>query len=358
MKKKAESVCVICGGRSPEHRVSLVSANNVVNVLKNAGYRISVIGIENESGKWRYYDNADFFSRSGDLNSACLKETGWKEIYIKPGNGGTLYYEDRGGAKVVVYDVVFPVIHGANCEDGKLQGLLEHLDIGLVGCKTLASAVGMDKVITKILAAYNSIPVVPWITCEANNPPDKEEVRERLGYPVFVKPADSGSAIGVTKVYREEDLDPAVKNARGYSKAILIERGINAREIEFSVLGKWDGKVEVSLPGEIVPLKDFYSYDAKYIDDKGAELIAPAKISPVLIEELSGYAETIFRQLRCSGLSRIDFFLDKKTDDVYFNEINTIPGFTAISMYPRLWEVSGIDSEMLLKRLIAIAMEY
>ncbi|MFH1224141.1 MAG: D-alanine--D-alanine ligase family protein, partial [Pseudomonadota bacterium] len=241
------------------------------------------------------------------------------------------------------------------CEDGKFQGLIENLGYKLVGCGTLSSAVGMDKNMTKIIAQYNSIPVVPWVSFSDVNEVNVEQIVSRFGLPVFVKPASSGSSFGTHKVKEEGRIIDAVKDAFKYSDMVLIEKAMNAREIEAAVLGHWNRAIRVSVPGEIIPRREFYDYEAKYVDKVGADLVVPAEMENKTKQQISKYAETVFKVLKCSGLSRVDFFLDRKTGDVFFSEINTIPGFTVISMYPKLWDASGIPYKKLLDELINIA---
>jgi len=360
MKKSANNklnILVLCGGVSPEHVISVVSGASVATHLDRSKYNVCVVGIGREKGEWRYYGDSKFFDDNGTIDSHRLKKSGWEELVIVPGRENVFCIVDDNKLKELDVDVVFPVVHGENCEDGTLQGLLDVIGVPTVGCDTLSSAMGMDKDVTKILATTSDVQVTPWIYLKNINELDEASVQKKLGFPVFVKPNAAGSSFGIHKVKDKKDLGSAVKDAFKYSKAVIIEKGINAREIEVAVLGKWNSEVRVSLPGEIVPLREFYDYEAKYVDKKGAELIAPTTLNKKTAKLITEYAENVFRILRCSGMARVDFFIDKDTDEVYFNEINTIPGFTVISMYPKLWAESGIPYSALLDELIRISQE-
>lgn len=267
------------------------------------------------------------------------------------------------GLPVPAIDVVFPVLHGTFCEDGTLQGLLELADVPYVGCGVLASAIGMDKEVAKRLAERAGIPVVPYRTvhgrtyaAQAASLPD--EVGRTLGYPCFVKPSGSGSSVGVHKVKKPEDLDAAIRDALRFDRKVLIEQAIDAREIEVAVLENSDpsGGPLCSIAGEINPRHEFYSYQAKYLDEHGAALLIPAPISDEQLREVQQWSAMAFSTLECEGMARVDFFLDRKSGKFYFNEVNTIPGFTSISMYPKLWEATGVGYQALLSRLIDLAL--
>jgi D-alanine-D-alanine ligase len=355
-QNKKINVCVLAGGVSPEHVISIVSASSVVNNLDKEKYNIHVIGIEKNTGEWRYYPENDFYEHNNSIDSYMLKKESWFPVVIKPGEKPVVYYVDNSNFIPVSIDVFFPVMHGLKSEDGTIQGLIEILDIPIVGCKTLSSAMAMDKNVSKILAQSSSIPVVPWYCFYSTKDIDLDLLINQLGLPLFIKPSSAGSSIGISKINKKEELLSAIKNALKYSDSVLVEKTIDAREIEVAVLGDWKGKVRVSVPGEIIPLKDFYTYEAKYKDDKGAELVAPAKLDEEITKRISIYAEKIFRGLKCTGMARVDFFLERTSNDLYFNEINTIPGFTNISMYPRLWSETGISYTDLLDELIKIGM--
>jgi D-alanine-D-alanine ligase len=266
------------------------------------------------------------------------------------------------GAGPACIDVVFPVMHGTYCEDGAVQGLLELADVPYVGPGVLASAVGMDKEVAKRLVSLAGVRVVPWVTVRRGTfrrelPRLVAEVPERLGWPVFVKPASLGSSVGVHKVKGPAELEAALLDAFQYDLKVLIEQAISAREIEVAVLEDLEeGAPLCSVPGEIVPTHEFYSYEAKYLDEHGALLRIPAELSADQAQEARRLAGEIFMALSCEGMARVDLFLHKTTGAIYFNEINTIPGFTSISMYPKLWEASGLSYRELLTRLIELAV--
>ena len=361
-QNKKINVCVLAGGISPEHTISIVSSSSVVKNLDTSKYNVHVIGIEKENGTWRYYPDNDFYKDDGNINSYRLKEDGWLPVIIKPGEKSVIHYYDKNASKgsllkPLEVDIFFPVMHGSKSEDGTLQGLIEVLGVNIVGCKTLSSAMAMDKNISKIIAQSHAVSVVPWQCFYSTSEININELVKSLGLPLFIKPSSAGSSVGISKVNTKEELLLAVKNGLKYSDSVLVEKSVKAREIEIAVLGIWNGDVKVSLPGEIIPLKEFYTYEAKYTDDKGAELVAPVTLSKEIADEISLTAEKIFRALKCSGMARADFFLEHDSDKIYFNEINTIPGFTSISMYPRLWSETGIPYPKLLDELINIGME-
>jgi len=359
--KKSESkkinVCVFCGGVSPEHVVSVASAASVTSHIDREKYNVSVIGMGRENGEWRYYGENKFYSENGDIDSHKLLDSGWYPAFVKPGKVPCFCYDADGKTNPIDVDIIFPVLHGDNGEDGRFQGLIEGAGYPMVGCKTLASAMCMDKDISKRIVKNENVNVVPWVFYNRPELLNVDDVVSKLGLPVFVKPTSSGSSCGITKVKTKEQIKGAVQEAFKFSESIIIEKAIDAREIEVAVLGRWNSNIVVSIPGEIIPRKEFYSYEAKYVDKDGADLVIPAKISNENLGKIKLYAESVFRSLRCSGMSRVDFFIDKNNDDVFFNEINTIPGFTIISMYPKLLGVSGIPYERLLDELITLGLE-
>jgi D-alanine-D-alanine ligase len=351
------NVCVVCGGVSPEHTISVASASSVFNNLDREKYNVLSIGINKDTGEWMYYDDKVFYTEKGSIDSFKLKERDWSPCYVRPGKKPCLYFCDKDGDKEINVDVFFPVIHGDNCEDGKFQGLIESLNYPLVGCGTLASAVGMDKDLTKIIAEKMGIQVVPWVYINNKKEINIKDIAKNIGFPCFVKPTASGSSCGIRKVKKQEELIDSIYHAFDFSDSVIIEKAINAREIEVAVLGKWNGEVKVSVAGEIIPKNEFYDYEAKYIDKDGAALAIPANIKQEILTTVQSYASKIFKALRCAGMSRVDFFIDKDTGDVFFNEVNTIPGFTVISMYPKLFAYVGVDYIKLLDELIKIGLE-
>ncbi len=329
-------VAVLCGGESPEHDVSLVSARNVLGAMDPERYDPSVIQIGRD-GVWR---------RAGQ--SAALSVT--------PG-----LPPEAGGAE---FDVVFPVLHGPNGEDGTVQGLLELLHVPYVGPGVLGAALTMDKEAAKRVLQAAGLPVVPWVTVRAGKArPGWEATTGRLGRPVFVKPARMGSSVGVSVAATAEELDRALEEAFAFDAKVLVEQRIDGREIECAVLG--NEYPEASVPGEIAPTHDFYSYEAKYVDEHGARLHAPADLAPDQAERIREMSVLAFQALCCAGMARVDFFLTAAgkdgeaaagaRDGVYINEVNGIPGFTEISMYPRLWATTGLEYPQLIDRLISLA---
>jgi D-alanine-D-alanine ligase len=289
----------------------------------------------------------------------ALEKTGdWLVNHFQ--KDGKLNLYDTVTGREVSVDAVFPVVHGTFCEDGTLQGLLELAMVPYVGADVTGSAIGMDKDVAKRLLRDAGIPVVPWkkyssMEWLSNSNKIAEEISGEIGFPCFVKPCSAGSSVGISKVKNSGDLPAAMDEAFLWDNYVLVEKGIKAREVEFSVLGN-DIPV-VSIPGEIRPRHEFYSYEAKYIDSDGAVLIIPAEIDSEFSAEISNAALKGYKALNCCGMARIDFFVDEDSGDFYLNEINTIPGFTSISMYPRLWGESGISYPELLEKLIELALE-
>ncbi len=331
-------VAVLYGGRSVEREVSRISARTIVSALDPARYEVIPLAV-GEDGR---------FLSPGD--SAKLLAAGAIPERFRAAEtvGGALVPAEIGPGRV---DVVFPIIHGTTGEDGALQGFLETLGVPYVGAGVTASAVGMDKAVFKALLRDAGIPTPRAVALRGAG---EAGAASGLPLPVFVKPANGGSSVGVTKVKRPEDLARAVELALRYDECVLVEEGIDARELECAVLGNEDPRA--SIPGEIVPGHEFYDYDDKYRDDK-AKLLIPAPVSAAVAEEARRLAIAVFRLCGVSGMARVDFFLERGTDRVLVNEINTLPGFTAVSMYPKLWEASGVPLGALLDELIRLALE-
>ena len=355
MKDKIR-VGVLFGGRSGEHEVSLVSARSVLNTLNPERYSITQIGITLD-GDWLVGKDVLTALAEKDTRNlapaAMLPIPRRSAVYSISGS-------DQGEILKVFadLDVVFPVLHGTFGEDGTLQGLFELTDIAYVGAGVLGSSVAMDKALFKDVMIANQIPVAPAVLVLISELEDMEGLLERLDdlidYPVFVKPANMGSSVGVHKCKDIEDLALGLQDATRYDRRILVEKGINAREIELSVLGNQSPRV--SLPGEIRPTAEFYSYEAKYHDDS-SELIIPAELPDDQIKRIQDYALRAYQAIDCAGMARVDFLLDKDSGEIYLNEVNTIPGFTPISMYPKLWEASGLSYADLVDELISLALE-
>ncbi len=347
---------VLFGGRSGEHAVSLVSARSVLKTLDREKYQITQIGIT-EDGDWLVGEDvlaALTDKKLGELTPAVMLPVPSRPaVYsLKPRNGSESLEIFRE------LDVIFPVLHGSFGEDGTIQGLFELNDLAYVGAGVLGSAVGMDKALFKDVMTANQIPVVPSILIQSSELEDMKGVLAKVldfgKFPVFVKPANMGSSVGVHKCNDIEEAAAGIQDAARYDRRILVEKGINAREIELSVLG--NQIPNVSIPGEIRPTAEFYSYEAKYHDDS-SELIIPAELSPEQVQRFQEYAVKAYQAIDCAGMARADFLLDKETGEIYLNEVNTIPGFTPISMYPKLWEASGLSYADLIDELIQLALE-
>jgi D-alanine-D-alanine ligase len=350
-------VGIVFGGRSGEHEISLRSARSIVDAIDRVRYDVTLIGID-RSGRWHLLDEPAF-RRLTDTALAALDGSG-TEVVLPPAPGGRALLVP--GAPTVLLDrldVLFPVLHGTFGEDGTIQGLLELADIPYVGSGVLGSAIGMDKDVQKRLLQAAGIPVVPFLTVtprqwEVEQPAVTAAAAE-IGLPLFVKPANLGSSVGISKVKTLDALGAGVATAFAYDNKIVIEQGIDAREIECAVLG--NDAPEASVPGEICAHAEFYSYEAKYVDESGATLRIPAPLTPTQTEAVRDLAVQVFLLLDCAGMARVDFFLDRDTDTLYVNELNTIPGFTTISMYPKLWAASGVPYAELIHRLIDLALQ-
>jgi D-alanine-D-alanine ligase len=350
--KKRVRVGILFGGRSGEHEVSLASAASVIRGLDPDKYEAVPIGITKE-GHWLV----------GNAAQKMLPEVlkgGQRVMMTADPTDAALIPLDRGGSGGGQrIDVVFPVMHGTYGEDGTIQGLLDLAGLPFVGAGVLGSAIGMDKDVSKRLLQIAKIPVVPWIAvprADWERDPKKIQkvVEKKFKYPVFVKPATLGSSVGMTKVHSRGELAPALHLAAEFAMKILVEKCIVGREIEVSVLGNHDPKA--SIPGEIVPHREFYDYTAKYLEG-GSQILIPAKLTRAQVKTIQNYSVEAFRALELSGMARVDFFLEKSAGKIYLNEVNTIPGFTSISMYPKMWEASGIPFRKLIDKLIELALE-
>ena len=328
-----------------------MSARSIVDALDRERYEPVLIGIDH-GGRW-HFDGAGRALLAVGPGEPLLLDTSAPEVAVTPGGGSELMQVDAAPE----IDVVFPVLHGSYGEDGTVQGLLDMAGVAYVGAGVLGSAVAMDKDVAKRLLRDGGVPVVEAIVARIGD--DRGRLRPRveaeLGWPCFVKPANCGSSLGVHKVACAADLGPALADAFRYDRKVLIERAIDAREIECAVLG--NDVPQTSIPGEIVPTHDFYSYQAKYIDENGAALVIPAPLSSAEVARVQELSLAAFSILELSGMARVDFLLDKQTGELYLNEVNTIPGFTKISMYPKLWEASGVAYAELVTRLIDLALE-
>ena len=340
---------MLCGGRSAERDVSCVSA---AAILRNLGRHRPLLVRIDPRGAWRFQNDPRAFARHPKPFKYPFDRI---PARLEPGSGGALFVGSGPGARRLRADVVFPALHGPFGEDGTVQGLLESVGVPYVGCGVLTSAVGMDKAVTKRLAAEAGLPMVPYAALEAGARAGLRQAL-KLRFPVFVKPARLGSSVGVYKVHRPKDLARAVRKAFRFDTTVLVEQGVDAREIECAVLGGGEDARASKVVGEIRPRHEFYSYAAKYLDPQGAELLVPAPVPRALSERVRRISVEAFRALGGCGLARVDFLLDRRTLKLYFNEINTMPGFTAISMYPRLWEASGLGFPALVEALLRLAL--
>ena len=385
-------VGILFGGRSGEHEVSLLSAASVVEAIDKTKFEVVPIGITKD-GRWLTASHAERLLKGGGEGARATHEhlragnpeatpgaallAKGEAVVVPPepahrdSGGLTPFQTDAGTAmlarraadRAINVDVIFPVLHGTFGEDGTIQGLLELADIAYVGAGVLGSAAGMDKDIMKSLFRAAGLPIVKHVTVmrgewESERKKVQKFIESKLKYPVFVKPANLGSSVGISKAHDRKELGPAIDEAAKFDRKIVIEEGVGkkqkAREIECSVLG--NDKPRASVPGEIVPSKEFYDYDAKYLDE-GSQLVIPAKLTKAETKKVQQLAIAAFQAVDCSGLARVDFLMDPKSRKIYVNEINTMPGFTSISMYPKLWAASGLSYPDLITKLIELGLE-
>lgn len=352
MNTTKTKLAIMFGGKSAEHSISLRSAKNVILSVDQDKYELSFIGIT-PTGDWWLLDPKSVLSEIKDQGTLTIEPHSKQELALAL-NGEKGFYLPQTRASHPV-DVVFPVLHGPFGEDGSVQGLMQLVEIPFVGPSLLGSAVGMDKDVMKRLLRDAGLPIGRYICLhaeEADTPVGP--IAAELGFPCYVKPANLGSSVGISKARNEEELTKAIRIAFQFDRKIVIEENIDGREIECALLGNFHA--EASVPGEVIAYHDFYSFDSKYIDDQGSTTQIPADIPPEKQEEIRAVAIQTFRTLECEGLSRVDIFL-KKDGNLFVNEINTIPGFTSISMYPMLWKQSGIDYGVLIDRLIQLAFD-
>jgi D-alanine-D-alanine ligase len=378
-------VGILFGGRSGEHEISLLSAASVFNAIDKNKYEVVPIGITKQ-GHWvtaadaerllkgRAHDDRHLRAGDPEATSAAAVLASGESVVVppephQPGSGLAPFQTDnamvrRAADRAINVDIIFPVLHGTFGEDGTIQGLLELADLPYVGAGVLGSAAGMDKDIMKALFRAAGLPIVKQVTVlrgdwEAQRKKVEKLVESKLKYPVFVKPANLGSSVGISKAHDRKQLGPAIDEAARFDRKIVIEQGVGgskqkAREIECAVLG--NDNPEASVPGEIVPGQEFYDYNAKYLDE-GSQLIIPAKLSKTETKRVQQLAIAAFKAIDCSGLARVDFLMEPKTRKIYLNEINTMPGFTSISMYPKLWVATGVTYPELIERLIRLGTE-
>jgi D-alanine-D-alanine ligase len=343
-------VAILYGGRSAEHEISLQSARNVAEAMDKKKYEIILIGIGRD-GTW-YLDHKKALLQP----IVNVQQSEEKRLRLNPGAANNSLIESIEDKSIGTLDVVFPILHGPFGEDGTVQGLLKLANIPFVGADVLGSAVGMDKDVMKRLLRDAGLPVARFKTVYQGQKPqiNYHDLAQELGMPCFIKPANLGSSVGIEKVSTEKAFNKAIDNAFAYDRKIIIEESINGREIECAVLGNEDPIA--SIPGEIIPQHEFYSYEAKYLDAHGASLEIPAKLTAETVRKIQEIAVAAYKVLCCEGMARVDMFLTP-ANKIYVNEINTIPGFTKISMYPKLWEASGISYSQLIDRLIELAID-
>lgn len=347
-------ITVVFGGQSTEHEVSRFSAEAVIRNINTDKFDIAMIGITKD-GRWLSYDGPAGLIGTGEWQA--LAETRQKSRQILLTAGSALVEAEKDSKKI---DVVFPVLHGCNGEDGTIQGLFELAGIPYVGSGVLGSALGMDKAYAKIIFGKEGLPQGKYLVfnrkqlkCTINS--ILSEIENALPYPCFVKPSNAGSSVGVSKAHDREGLFAALQLAAKYDRRILVEEFIDGREAECAVLGN-DNPI-ASTVGEVIPCNEFYDYEAKYMSGDDSKVIIPAELPEEVIEKIRHYSVKAFKLLDCAGLARVDFFVKKENNEVYINELNTMPGFTQISMYSKLWAASGLPYDKLIERLVELALE-
>jgi len=351
-------VGLLFGGASVEHEVSVKSARGVAGGLDPARFECVPIGVTGD-GRWLAPEASAAILHGEASRVEAAAEGDGTRVVVDPGGAGLLLVSSGSEARAVPIDVLFPVLHGWGGEDGRLQGAMELAGVPCVGAGVLGSALGMDKAASKTIFAAKGLPVGPWrfFTHEEYRLAPRETERRLasgLGFPMFVKPSNGGSSVGITKVAVPEGVAAAVEAALECDPRVVAEAAIDAREVECAVLG--NDRPEASIPGEIIPSREFYDYAAKYLDET-SQLLIPAPIPAATAETVRRLAVEAFRALDLAGMARVDFFVERSTGEVLLNEANTLPGFTGISMYPKLWEASGLPFPELLDRLVRLALE-
>jgi len=347
-------VGIIFGGKSAEHEVSLQSARNSVQALDPERFEAVLVGVD-KAGRWFLCDPANWLANVDDPKAIALVASG-PQLSVVPGADGAARLQAVDGSPVPAIDVVFPIIHGTGGEDGALQGLLRLLELPFVGSDVIGSAAGMDKDVTKRLLRDAGLAVAPFVCFNATTAAgaDFDAIVAELGLPLFVKPANQGSSVGVSKVRDRAQFDAAMKLALSFDRKVLVESAVVGREVECAVLG--NDEPRASLCGEVVLNDDFYAYDTKYLSANGADIVIPARIGDDTHARIAAIAVRAYQALECAGLARVDVFLTA-SGEVVINEINTLPGFTAISMYPKMWAASGLGYSELISTLIGLALQ-
>lgn len=346
---KKLNVCVLFGGVSSEHSVSEISASALLDNIDTEKYNVYPVGIT-EKGKWLLFEGD-----SSELRSHSWENGKTAPAIISPDrcDKALIKFTDKGIEKITI-DVVYPMLHGKNGEDGTVQGLCDLADIPCVGSDVIGSAVCMDKCVAKMLFKEAGIPQSDWVEMKVGDKLDVEKIEQKLGFPCFIKPSSAGSSVGVTKAANREELENGVKLALEHDYKVLIEESIDAREVECGVMGNLN-PITSDVLGEIKPAKEFYDFEAKYEDENSA-LIIPANVDKDIEKQIKEYAIKAYKICECRGYSRVDFFIDRRDGRIILNEINTLPGFTPISMYPKVWEKSGIAMRELIDKHIEYAL--
>jgi len=345
------NLCIIFGGKSAEHEVSLQSAKNIIDAVDGDKYDLTLIAMD-KNGRFFLCEEENFLLNPESPKNISLNNLN-NELAFIPGETKASFYSLRDNKLINGIDVVFPIIHGPYGEDGSLQGLLKLLGVPFVGSGVCGSAVGMDKDIMKRVLRDSDIKISDFLVYRSREEANYDEAVEKLGLPLFIKPANLGSSVGVSKVVDKKTFEKGVNDAFKFDRKVIVEEFVKGREIECAVKGNL--VVDVSAPGEILPTDGFYSYEAKYINETGASLEIPAKIDSDLVEKIKIIAKKAYIALEAKGLARIDFFL--RDEEILVNEINTLPGFTKISMYPKLWSYEGVMYKDLINELIALGIE-
>ncbi|MBC7743054.1 MAG: D-alanine--D-alanine ligase [Bdellovibrionaceae bacterium] len=348
MKKK---IAILFGGKSAEHEVSMNSARNICNALDKNTFDLIYLGISKQ-GTWYQFASGDVFNKHKSLNDVELVDEDVVTLISHQSNPFIYSFKTQERRKL---DCAFPIIHGTMGEDGTLQGLFRIINLPFVGCGVMSSAVGMDKEFMKRLMTDSGIKNAKYVLLKNNEPISYHDVVKKLGSPFFIKPANAGSSVGVHKIKSEADYGPKLMDALQYDHKVIAEEFLDGKEVECSVMGL-NQNPKASLPGELIVKHEFYSYEAKYLDANGAEIVIPAHLDEKQVKEIQALAIRTFQCLACDGLTRVDFFI-KKNGEIYVNEINTLPGFTKISMYPKMWEATGLKYTDLITELVQLAFQ-
>lgn len=352
-----KTVLLLCGGRSGEHEISLISAKCILDAMDRSRFAPVVVGISKQ-GVWYLEEEESFYQGEFRADKISLNENADRVTlapYLQPNGRARLEAQGR----IIEFDIVFPILHGPFGEDGTLQGMLDMIGVPYVGSNCGSSWNCMDKVMTKAICQDAAIPSAPYLWVSSlEEAKSREDEIKKLGFPLFVKPSRMGSSVGVSKVTEEKALQKAILDALAFDRKVLIEKGITGREIECAVLGL-NRDAKASVPGEIVVSKKigWYSYEAKYLLKDGAETLTPAPLDPKTTKAVQDLAVKVFQVMECDGLARVDLFLESGTNQLYLNEVNTLPGFTPISMYPQMWQATGINYQNLISKLLDLAME-